>query len=143
MICLKYASENRETSLGFQMLFLCIRCIMKKNILTLKGGVKMDAIVNRLAEIESAAAAIVKHAEEEKDELEQEMRQKQKKFDEELKSLTEQRLTEVSKQAESQISAEKERLKRIQESKILQMKKEYEQSGEQYAREILERISGV
>lgn len=30
----------------------------------------MDAIVNRLAEIESAAAAIVKHAEEEKDELE-------------------------------------------------------------------------
>ena len=29
----------------------------------------MDAIVNRLAEIESAAAAIVKHAEEEKDEL--------------------------------------------------------------------------
>lgn len=35
---------------------------MKKNILTLKGGVKMDAIVNRLAEIESAAAAIVKHA---------------------------------------------------------------------------------
>ena len=27
----------------------------------------MDAIVNRLAEIESAAAAIVKHAEEEKD----------------------------------------------------------------------------
>ena len=143
MICLKYASENRETSLGFQMLFLCIRCIMKKNILTLKGGVKMDAIVNRLAEIESAAAAIVKHAEEEKDELEQEMRQKQKKFDEELKSLTEQRLTEVSKKAESQISAEKERLKRIQESKILQMKKEYEQSGEQYAREILERISGV
>ena len=116
---------------------------MKKNILTLKGGVKMDAIVNRLAEIESAAAAIVKHAEEEKDELEQEMRQKQKKFDEELKSLTEQRLTEVSKKAESQISAEKERLKRIQESKILQMKKEYEQSGEQYAREILERISGV
>lgn len=38
--------------------FLCIRCIMK-NILTLKGGLKMDAIVNRLAEIESAAATIV------------------------------------------------------------------------------------
>ena len=36
---------------------------------------------NRLAEIESAAAAIVKHAEEEKDELEQEMWQKQRKFD--------------------------------------------------------------
>ena len=98
---------------------------------------------NRLAEIESAAAAIVKHAEEEKDEIEQEMWQKQRKFDEELKSLTEQRLTEISKQTESQISAEKERLKKIQESKILQLKKEYGQSGEQYAREILERISGV
>ena len=49
----------------------------------------MDAIVNRLAEIESAAAAIVKHAEEEKDELEQEMRRKQTKFDEELKAVTE------------------------------------------------------
>ena len=103
----------------------------------------MDAIVNRLAEIESAAAAIVKHAEEEKDELEQEMRRKQTKFDEELKAVTEQRLTEVSKQAESQVSAEKEQLKKKHASKILQLKKEYEQSGEQYAREILERISGV
>ena len=89
----------------------------------------MDAIVNRLAEIESAAAAIVKHAEEEKDELEQEMRRKQTKFDEELKAVTEQRLTEVSKQAESQVSAEKEQLKKNHESKILQLKKEYEQRG--------------
>ena len=71
------------------------------------------------------------------------MRRKQTKFDEELKAVTEQRLTEVSKQAESQVSAEKEQLKKNHESKILQLKKEYEQSGEQYAREILERISGV
>ena len=103
----------------------------------------MDAIVNRLAEIERADAAIVKHAEEEKDGLEQEMRRKQRKCDEELKAVTEQRLTEVSKQAESQVSAEKEQLKKNHESKILQLKKEYEQRGEQYAREILERISGV
>lgn len=39
--------------------------------------------------------------------LNQEMRRKQTKFDEELKAVTEQRLTEVSKQAESQVSAEK------------------------------------
>lgn len=103
----------------------------------------MDSIVNRLTEIENAAAAIVIHAKEQKKELEQEMRQKQVKFDEELKSETERRLSSVSKEAEQQISAEKERLNKNQDAKILMLKNEYEQNKEQYAREILKCISGV
>ena len=103
----------------------------------------MDSIVNRLTEIENAAAAIVHHAEEQKKELEQEMRQKQMQFDEELKTETETRLSGVLKEAEQQISGEKERLKEDHDSKILMLKAEYEQCREQYAREIFKRISGV
>lgn len=57
------------------------------------------------------------------------MRRKQTKFDEELKAVTEQRLYRSIKTGrESQVSAEKEQLKN-HESKILQLKKEYEQRG--------------
>lgn len=44
----------------------------------------MDSIVNRLTEIEDAASAIVRHAEEEKEILDQEYDKKRKAFDDEL-----------------------------------------------------------
>ena len=42
----------------------------------------MDAILDKLTEIENAASAIVRHAEEQKDVLGQEFDEKRKKFDE-------------------------------------------------------------
>ena len=42
----------------------------------------MDSIVNRLTEIEDAASAIVRHAEEQKEVLDQEYDKKRKAFDE-------------------------------------------------------------
>ncbi len=44
----------------------------------------MDSIVKKLSEIESAAAAIVRHAEEQKEVLDHEFREKRNQFDEEL-----------------------------------------------------------
>ena len=48
----------------------------------------MDSIVNRLTEIEDAASAIVRHAEEEKEILDQEYDKKRKAFDDELEKKT-------------------------------------------------------
>ena len=46
----------------------------------------MDAILDKLTEIENAASAIVRHAEEQKDVLGQEFDEKRKKFDEDLEN---------------------------------------------------------
>ena len=48
----------------------------------------MDAILDKLTEIENAASAIVRHAEEQKDVLGQEFDEKRKKFDEDLENKT-------------------------------------------------------
>ena len=48
----------------------------------------MDSILDKLTEIENAASAIVRHAEEQKDVLDQEFDEKRKKFDEELENKT-------------------------------------------------------
>ena len=49
----------------------------------------MDAILDKLTEIENAASAIVRHAEEQKDVLGQEFDEKRKKFDEDLERTVE------------------------------------------------------
>lgn len=103
----------------------------------------MDSIVNKLTEIENAAAAIIRHADEQKKELEQEMRQKQKQFDETLAAETKQRLSGTSDEVERQLSEEKARLRKEQEAKIQGLTAEYDRRGDQYAREIVKRISEV
>lgn len=103
----------------------------------------MDSIVNKLTEIENAAAAIIRHADEQKKELEQEMRQKQKQFDETLAAETKQRLSGTSDEVERKLSEEKSRLRQEQEAKIQGLTAEYDRRGDQYAREIVKRISEV
>lgn len=103
----------------------------------------MDSIVKKLTEIEHAAAAIVKYAENQKKELEKEMRQKQQQFDEGLKAETEQRLSDTAKESEQQMSDEKARIQREQDTKIHSLLDEYEQRRVQYAEEIVKRIREV
>ncbi len=55
----------------------------------------MDAILDKLTEIENAASAIVRHAEEQKDVLGQEFDEKRKKFDEDLENKTKARLEKI------------------------------------------------
>ena len=81
----------------------------------------MDSIVNRLTEIEDAASAIVRHAEEQKEVLDQEYDKKRKAFDEELEEKTQARLNAIREDLE----------------------KEYEEKHTEYAQEILRHITEV
>ena len=54
--------------------------VYHRDILLLTGGFFMDAILDKLTEIENAASAIVRHAEEQKDVLGQEFDEKRKKI---------------------------------------------------------------
>ena len=95
----------------------------------------MDAILDKLTEIENAASAIVRHAEEQKDVLGQEFDEKRKKFDEDLENKTKARLEKIREQLESSSGAS--------EDTICSLRKEYEEKHTEYAHEILRRITEV
>ena len=91
----------------------------------------MDAILDKLTEIENAASAIVRHAEEQKDVLGQEFDEKRKKFE----KIREQLEKEQSRVLNSSSGAS--------EDTICSLRKEYEEKHTEYAHEILRRITEV
>jgi len=92
----------------------------------------MDAILDKLTEIENAASAIVRHAEEQKDVLGQEFDEKRKKFDEDLENKTKKEQSRVLNSSSG-----------ASEDTICSLRKEYEEKHTEYAHEILRRITEV
>ena len=93
----------------------------------------MDAILDKLTEIENAASAIVRHAEEEK----------RKKFDEDLENKTKARLEKIREQLEKEQSRVLNSSSGASEDTICSLRKEYEEKHTEYAHEILRRITEV
>jgi vacuolar-type H+-ATPase subunit H len=96
----------------------------------------MDAILDKLTEIENAASAIVRHAEEQKDVLGQE-------FDEDLENKTKARLEKIREQLEKEQSRVLNSSSGASEDTICSLRKEYEEKHTEYAHEILRRITEV
>ena len=103
----------------------------------------MDAILDKLTEIENAASAIVRHAEEQKDVLGQEFDEKRKKFDEDLENKTKARLEKIREQLEKEQSRVLNSSSGASEDTICSLLKEYEEKHTEYAHEILRRITEV
>lgn len=103
----------------------------------------MDAILDKLTEIENAASAIVRHAEEQKDVLGQEFDEKRKKFDEDLENKTKARLEKIREQLEKEQSRVLNSSSGASEDTICSLRKEYEKKHTEYAHEILRRITEV
>ena len=103
----------------------------------------MDAILDKLTEIENAASAIVRHAEEQKDVLGQEFDEKRKKFDEDLENKTKARLEKIREQLEKEQSRVLNSSSGASEDTICSLRKEDEEKHTEYAHEILRRITEV
>ena len=103
----------------------------------------MDAILDKLTEIENAASAIVRHAEEQKDVLGQEFDEKRKKFDEDLENTTKARLEKIREQLEKEQSRVLNSSSGASEDTSCSLRKEYEEKHTEYAHEILRRITEV
>ena len=103
----------------------------------------MDAILDKLTEIENAASAIVRHAEEQKDVLGQEFDEKRKKFDEDLENKTKARLEKIREQLEKEQSRVLNSSSGASEDTICSLRKEYDAKHTEYAHEILRRITEV
>ena len=67
------------------------------------GGLTMESIVEKLAEIEKTAESIVEHAQARKTEVEREIQAKRDDFDRELDAYTKAELEKIRTQAEAQM----------------------------------------
>ncbi len=103
----------------------------------------MDSVINKLTEIESAASAIVKNAEAQKETLDKEYAKKRKQFDQELEQKTAAHLREIRSALESDTKELLENQTGASSSSIKALEREYETRHTIYAQEILKRITEV
>ncbi len=103
----------------------------------------MDSILNKLTEIESAAAAIVQHAEAEKTALDDKYDAKRKAFDAELESKTQQRIQTIRDELQAKTDSILNSQNDESNAAIEALQKEYEGKHTDYAQEILRRITEV
>lgn len=103
----------------------------------------MNAIIHRLTEIEETAAAIVKHAEEQKAILDEEYQQMQKKFDRELEQKTKAHIEDI----QNRLAKETAKLEAGQNgeggTEIASLRKEYDEKHMEYAQNILKKMTEV
>ena len=100
------------------------------------GGLTMESIVEKLAEIEKTAESIVEHAQARKTEVEREIQAKRDDFDRELDAYT-----KIRTQAEAQMDQVLEEQRIQNRSEIERLNAEYEKNHTRYAREILKKIT--
>lgn len=103
----------------------------------------MDSIVKKLSEIESAAAAIVEHAEAQKSILDKEYRDARLKFDSELEQKTSKHIQAIQNELSSNTKALLDSQSGENNKSIQSLHKEYEEKHTLYAQQILERITEV
>lgn len=96
----------------------------------------MDSIINKLTEIESAASAIVQHAEAEKSALDEKFDKKRMDFDKELEADTQRQIQEIR---DSRVSGQSQE----SQNELDALQKEYNEKHSDYAHEILRRITEV
>ena len=111
--------------------------------LRITGGKNMDSIVKKLSEIESAAAAIVRHAEEQNEVLDHEFREKRNQFDEELEKKTMEKINEIRSELEKTTSSLLDEQSGENNDSIALLKQQYEINHTKYAKDILKRITEV
>ena len=111
--------------------------------LRITGGKSMDSIVKKLSEIESAAAAIVRHAEEQKEVLDHEFSEKRNQFDEELEKKTMEKINEIRSELEKTTSSLLDEQSGENNDSIALLKQQYEINHTKYAKDILKRITEV
>ena len=103
----------------------------------------MESIVKKLSEIESAASAIVEHAEAQKEVLDHEYREKRNRFDTELEAKTSKKILEI----QSDLASKTDALLKAQiggrNETIAALEQEYEKRHTWYAQTILKRITEV
>ena len=103
----------------------------------------MDSILNKLAEIESAAVSIVQHAEAEKSILDEKYDEKRRQFDLELEAETKKQIQAIQDDLQKKTSLILSSQSDESLAQIHALQKEYEENHTLYAQKILRKITEV
>lgn len=103
----------------------------------------MKSVIEKLAEIEATAQAIVEHAEVRKRDVEKEVMLMRKEFDEKLEKETAEKLQKIREEREEKLNLKMEEERKKNTRVIEQLKEEFDANHTVYAKEILENILEV
>ena len=103
----------------------------------------MKSVIEKLAEIEATAQAIVEHAEVRKRDVEKEIMLMRTEFDEKLSKETEEKIRKIRVEREENLNFKMEEERKKNERFIKQMKMEFADNHTAYAKEILKNILEV
>lgn len=103
----------------------------------------MKSVIEKLAEIEATAQAIVEHAEVRKRDVEKEVMLMRTEFDEKLAKETDEKLRKIRTEREANLNLKMEEERKKNERVIEQLKEEFAEKHTLYAREILKNILEV
>ena len=103
----------------------------------------MDSVIEQLSEIEKTAENIVEHAEKQKTEIEHQIQNERDVFDRETEQATQEELSRSRAQAKVKMDEVMEEPWEKNQKLLEELRKEYEENHEAYARKILEHITEV
>lgn len=103
----------------------------------------MDSVIEKLAEIEETAEAIVRHAQEQKAEIARELQIQRDEFDNETEARTRQRVEEIRRGNEEKMNTLLQEQRGKNSFAIENLKKDFEEYHAVYAEEILKKIIEV
>ena len=103
----------------------------------------MKSVIEKLAEIEATAQAIVEHAEVRKRDVEKEVMLMRTEFDEKLSKETEEKLQKLREEREANLNRKMEEERKKNERFVEQLKDEFAENHTVYAKEILKNILEV
>jgi len=103
----------------------------------------MKSVIEKLAEIEATAQAIVEHAEVRKHDVEKEIMLMRTEFDEKLSKETEEKIQKIRTEREENLNLKMQEERKKNERFIGQMKEEFSQNHTIFAKEILKSILEV
>lgn len=103
----------------------------------------MDAVVKQLMDIEKTAKAIVEHAEDQKFSVGQELQAERDKFDQELEADIRKEIAAIRQKAEADMNTILKDQRLANQKTIEALKADFETHHEQYAQEIVDRITEV
>lgn len=103
----------------------------------------MKSVIEKLAEIEATAQAIVEHAEVRKHDVEKEVMLMRREFDEKLEAETNAKLQRIREEAEAKMNQRMEEERENNSRAIAQLKEEFDRNHTIYAKEILQKILEV
>lgn len=100
----------------------------------------MKSVIEKLAEIEATAQAIVEHAEVRKRDVEKEIMLMRNEFDEKLAKETDEKLLMLREKREANLNLKMEEERKKNGKVIEQLKEEFAKNHTVYAKEILQNI---